>query len=86
LSQGIEVVMLTGDSHAVTARVSERLGIQRFFSGVFPHDKAGKIQALMEEEKIVAMVGHGVNDAPALTAADVGVAIGAGTGVANPPG
>lgn len=80
--RGIEVVMLTGDSHAVAQKVSEELGIQRFFAGVLPQHKASKIEQLRQEGYKIAMVGDGINDAPALAVADVGVAIGAGTDVA----
>ncbi|MDJ1431452.1 heavy metal translocating P-type ATPase [Halostagnicola sp. A-GB9-2] len=79
---GVEVAMLTGDSEDVARAVSEELDIDTYFAEVLPEDKDKKIIELQEQEKLVAMVGDGVNDAPALTRSDVGIAIGSGTDVA----
>ena len=79
---GIEVVMITGDSQAVAGAVAQALGIDRHFAQVLPEDKEKHVRALQAEGKRVVMVGDGVNDAPALARADVGVAVGSGTDVA----
>jgi Cu2+-exporting ATPase len=79
---GIQVVMITGDAEAVATSVAAELGIDRVFAGVHPANKAEKVAELQHEGRKVGMVGDGVNDAPALAQADVGIAIGAGTDVA----
>ncbi|MBL9118043.1 MAG: copper-translocating P-type ATPase [Verrucomicrobiaceae bacterium] len=79
---GVEVVMLTGDNERTAARIAQTLGIRRFHAGVTPQEKHGFISALKRDGRVVGMAGDGVNDAPALAGADVGIAMGTGTDIA----